>query len=101
MQSSDESFREWIHCYMKPQVRVNHMYTATSLRLMAEEDTHLPITDAQFKRLMVDEGFPPSNRLANDDWEFRIASAPLRMRPKAKVGGWLPSMDPYNIKRLR
>lgn len=75
------------------------MHSSVGLRMMMEADTRQVVTDLEFKRLMVEEGFEPANR--NDDpWEFRISSVPLRARPKAKVNGWLPSIKPLRPTRM-
>lgn len=54
------------------------------------QDLRTDISDKDFKRLMVEEGYEPVNRFA-DVWEFRISSRLLRMRRNATVGGWLKS----------
>lgn len=99
MPPSEKLCREWIRSYMQPQKNVNHMHTSKSLCKMVEQDTGFKVSADQFTRWMEEEGFPPASHTPMG-CEFRISSVPLRFRPKARVGGWLPSMDPYNPNRL-
>ena len=99
MLPEEKTCRLWVRRYMKPSKRINHMHTSTGLRLMMQEDLGVTYTDYQFKKLVMSEGIMPVDRLAKE-WEFRISSVPLRMRAKAEVGGWLPSMDPHKSTRM-
>lgn len=100
MQQAEKRCRLWVRRYMRPGRNINHMATSTGLRLMMQQDTGAVVTDDQFKRIVRSEGFEPVDWTV-DEWEFRITPAALRKRPNAEVGGWLPSMNPYNAIRMR
>lgn len=82
--------RDWIASYIRPWCYVNHMHGEVGLRLMMQEDTNTKLTKDEFRDLMLEAGYEPANYSASE-WEFRISSAPLRMRPKSRVAGWMPT----------
>lgn len=96
----EKILRLWIRRYMKATKNINHMYNSTGIRLMMENDTHIPCDDKLFKQLVRSEGIEPVNWLA-DEWEFRISSVPFRRRAGTKVSGWLARENKYRTKRLR
>lgn len=79
---------QWIDSYIKPWRYVNHMHGEVGLRLMMQEDTNTKLTRDEFRDLMLEAGYEPASYSASE-WEFRISSAPLRMRPKSRPAGWM------------
>ena len=90
--------RQWITSYMRPSKYVNHMHGEVGLRLMMQADTGVSVSRGDFRALMAEAGFQPANQFASE-WEFRISSAPLRKRPKARVGGWGAAMNADHATR--
>lgn len=94
----EQPCREWMRQYMVPVKNLNHMHTSRELHQMMMADTGTQISDDDFKRIAIEEGFEPGNR-SKPDWEFRISSAPLRRRVRAKANGWLISRKPDDLRR--
>lgn len=78
---------QWISSYMRPVNYINHMHGEVGLRLMMQDDTHVKVSKEDFRKLMLNAGHLPANEGAAE-WEFRISSQPLRLRPKSKADGW-------------
>lgn len=92
--------REWIANYVRPSEKINHIYTSLELWQLAVKDTNSNITHEQFKFLMRTAGYEPADVLA-ESCEYRISNAGLRRRPKARVGGWLPSLAGDKMTRFQ
>lgn len=97
---SEMLVREWIRVHMNPAKNVDHMHTSTSLRMMAERDMRCKITDERFKSLMVEEGFLPVDRMA-DEWEFRISPAATYVGSRKTAGKWLSGVSQSNYRSYR
>lgn len=91
--------REWIRQNMVHGAMTDHFHTSRGLRIMVDEDTGVAVSEADFRALVVHEGFHPVNPLARE-WEFKISKVPFRRRSEASVGGWLPSHAKYRATRL-
>lgn len=92
--------KEWIKAYIRPHRNLNHIYTSLVLWQLVVKDTNADITHEQFKFLMHNAGYDPANTYT-DCSEYHISSAGLRKRPKAKVGGWLPSLARDKMTRYQ
>lgn len=97
-QSERSLCQQWIASYIAPGKYINHMHGEIGLRMMMQTDTNVTVVPSEFRELMLEAGYEPANPLSHE-WEFRITSKLLRLRPTSRVGGWTAAKTDYLWRR--